>query len=172
MLSIEFSEADQQALHYERFHHPHPRVQIKMEALWLKSQGMKHQAITQLVGISANTLRTYLREYQRGATERLKEIRFYRPSSALILHTQSIEAHFRKHPPISINAAIASIETLTGIRRCPTQVRLFLKRLGMKRLKVGVFPAKADPEVQETFKTQQLEPRIKEAQAGKRAVFL
>ena len=71
---------------------------------------MKHQAITQLVGISANTLRTYLREYQRGGTERLKEIRFYRPSSALILHTQSIEAHFRKHPPISINAAIASIE--------------------------------------------------------------
>jgi hypothetical protein len=55
MLSIEFSEADKQALLYERFHHPHPRVQVKMEALWLKSQGMEHQAITQLVGISANT---------------------------------------------------------------------------------------------------------------------
>jgi transposase len=172
MLSIEFSEADKQALLYERFHHPHPRVQIKMEALWLKSQGMKHQAITQLVGISANTLRTYLREYQSGGTERLKEIRFYRPSSALMPHAQSLEAHFREHPPISINAAIASIETLTGIRRSPTQVRLFLKRLGMKRLKVGVFPAKADPEVQETFRTEQLEPRIKEAQAGKRAIFL
>lgn len=47
MLSIEFSEADKQALLYERFHHPHPRVQIKMEALWLKSQGMEHQAITE-----------------------------------------------------------------------------------------------------------------------------
>jgi hypothetical protein len=50
--------------------------------------------------------------------------------------------------------------------------RLFLKRLGMKRLKVGVFPAKADPEVQETFRGEQLEPRIKEAQAGKRVLFL
>ncbi len=55
MLSIEFSEEDRPALLYERFHHPHPRVQIKMEALWLKSQGMEHQVITQLVGISANT---------------------------------------------------------------------------------------------------------------------
>ena len=172
MLSIEFSEEDKQALLYERFHHPHPRVQIRMEALWLKSQGMEHQAITQLVGISANTLRSYLRAYQSGGIERLKEIRFYRPSSALMPHAQSLEAHFRKHPPISMNAAIATIETLTGIRRSPTQVRLFLKRMGMKRLKVGVFPAKADPEVQETFKGEQLEPRIKEAQAGKRALFL
>lgn len=172
MLSIEFSEADKQALLHERFHHPHPRVQIKMEALWLKSQGMEHQAITQLVGISANTLRSYLREYQSGGIEGLKELRFYRPSSALTPHTQSLEEHFRKHPPISINAAIETIETLTGIRRCPTQVRLFLKRLGMKRLKVGVYPAKADPEVQETFRLEKLEPRIKEAQTGKRAIFL
>ena len=84
MLPINFSEADQRALLYERFHHPHPRVQIKIEALWLKSQG-----------------------------------------------------------------AIATIESLTGIRRCPTQVRLFLKCIGMKRIKVGVYPAKADPEVQQ-----------------------
>ena len=172
MLSIEFSEADKQALLYERFHHPHPRVQIKMEALWLKSQGMKHKAITQLVGISANTFRSYLREYQSRGIEQLKELRFYRPSSALTPHAQSLEEHFRKHPPISINAAIATIESLTGIRRSPTQVRLFLKNLGMKRLKVGVYPAKADPQVQETFRLEQLEPRIKEAQAGKRAIFL
>jgi transposase len=172
MLSIEFSEEARQALLYERFPHPHPRVQIKMEALWLKSQGMEHQAITQLVGISANTLRSNLWEYQSGGIERLKELRFYRPSSALTPHAQSLEAHFRQHPPISINAAIETIQTLTGLRRFPTQVRLFLRRLGMKRLKVGVFPAKADPEVQETFRIEELEPRIKEAQAGKRAIFL
>ena len=87
-------------------------------------------------------------------------------------HAQSIEAHFREHPPMSINAAIAAIEKLTGIRRSPTQVRIFLKRLGMKRLKVGVFPAKADPDEQETYRLEQLEPRIEEAKAGKRALFL
>ena len=172
MITIEFTEDEKQKLMYERFHHPHPRVQIKMEALWLKSQGMEHQAITQLVGISANTLRSYLREYEDGGIEKLKEIRFHRPSSKLKDHAASIEAHFRKHPPVSINAAIGDIEALTGIRRSPTQVRLFLKRLGMKCLKVGVFPAKADPDVQETYRLEELEPRIEEAKAGKRALFL
>ncbi len=31
MIKIEFSEEEIKALHYERFHHPHPRVQMKME---------------------------------------------------------------------------------------------------------------------------------------------
>ena len=87
-------------------------------------------------------------------------------------HTESLETHFRKHPPTNINAAIETIETLTGIRRSPTQVRIFLKRMGMKCLKVGVFPAKADPDVQEAYRLEKLEPRIEEAKAGKRALFL
>jgi hypothetical protein len=60
MITFVFTEAQKQALDYERFHHPHPRVQKKMEALWLKSQGLAHQEITKLAGISANTLRSYL----------------------------------------------------------------------------------------------------------------
>ena len=58
MLQLACSEADKQALHYERYHHPHPRVQQRMEALWLKSQGVPHHQIAQLCAISANTLRS------------------------------------------------------------------------------------------------------------------
>ncbi|NJM48087.1 MAG: helix-turn-helix domain-containing protein [Alkalinema sp. RU_4_3] len=94
---------------------------------------MEHQEITKLVGISANTLRSYLREYKEGGIEGLKELHFYRPSSELMPHAESIESHFRKFPPISTNAAITAIEELTGIRRSPTQVRIFMKRLGMKQ---------------------------------------
>jgi transposase len=172
MIKIKFSEEDKASLQYERFHHPHPRVQMKMEALWLKSQGLSHDVITQLVGISANTLRSYLREYEEGGIEGLKEIRFYRPSSELMPYAESIEKQFRSSPPTSTNEAIAAIEKLTGIRRSPTQVRIFMKRLGMKHRKVGVFPAKADPDVQESYKEEELEPRIAEAKAGKRALFL
>ena len=52
MIYLEFSEEEQQALYYERFHHPHPRVQRKMETLWLKSQKLPHYQISKLVGIS------------------------------------------------------------------------------------------------------------------------
>jgi hypothetical protein len=39
MLKIESSEADVKALQHERYHHPHPLVQRKMEVIYLKSQG-------------------------------------------------------------------------------------------------------------------------------------
>jgi transposase len=43
MLKIELSEADVKALRYERYPHPHPRVQRKMEAVYLKSERLPYQ---------------------------------------------------------------------------------------------------------------------------------
>lgn len=142
-----------------------------MEALWLKSQGLSHREIAKLTGISPNTLRSYLKDYLEGGIEKLKEIHFYRPKSELVEHKETIEDYFRSSPPASIKEAIAKIEDLTGIKRSPTQVRLFLKSLGMRCLKVGVIPAKADPDIQADFKKKELEPRLEEAASGKRAVF-
>lgn len=152
MIAIEFTEAHKQSLHYERFYHPHPRVQKKMEALWLKSQGLPHREITKLTGISANTLRTYLKEYQFGGIEKLKQVNFYRPESDLVHHVQTLEDYFRLSPPTSINEAIVAIESLTGIKRSPTQVRKFLLARGMRCLKTGVIPSKADPDQQLDYK--------------------
>ena len=36
---VDLAPAEADALEHERFHHPHPHVRRKMEALWLKSQG-------------------------------------------------------------------------------------------------------------------------------------
>ncbi|CAK0771517.1 hypothetical protein CCP3SC5AM1_730005 [Gammaproteobacteria bacterium] len=63
MISIEFTIEEKQALNYERYHHPHPHVQKKMEALWLKSNGVPHKEIFRLTGISPHTLCSYLRDY-------------------------------------------------------------------------------------------------------------
>ncbi len=73
--------------------------------------------------------------------------------------------------PITICEAVKKIEQLTGIRRSPTQVRKFLKSMGMNYLKVGFIPGKAELQVQEEYKTDKLEPRLEEAKEGKRAVF-
>ena len=51
----------------------------------------------------------------------------------------------------SARSAIVTIELLTGIKRSPTQVRKFLKSMGMRYLKVGQIPSKADPERQEEY---------------------
>lgn len=152
MIKIEFSETEIERLQYERFHHPDPRVQQKMEVLLLKSQGLPHHQICSIVGISEGTLRNYLREYLEGGIERLKQFRWGRPQSELEQHRKGLEAYFEKHPPATLKEAAAKIEQLTGIKRGITQVRQFLQSLGLRCLKVGAIPAKVDVEKQERFK--------------------
>lgn len=127
-LQLEFSPAIQEALNYERYHHPLPLVQRRMEALWLKSHGLPHGQIAQLVSITENTLRDYLQLYLDGGVERLKEVAIQGPESALQEHYASLEAYFRAQPPATIKEAQNKIETLTGIKRSETQVREFLKK--------------------------------------------
>lgn len=80
--------------------------------------------------------------------------------------------YFLEHPPATVAEAAAKIEMLTGIKRSREQVRVFMKKLGMKPFKVGMIPAKADVEVQEKFVVEELNPRVVEAQAGNRTLFL
>jgi len=171
MIEIEFSSEAVEQLHYERRYHPHPRVRQRMEAVYLKALGYQHQEIGRIVGISQKTLRDYLRMYQAGGIEALKVLNFYRPKSELDDHREQLKAEFEARPAKSINEAVQRIEKLTGIRRSPTQVGKFLKDLGLKRLKVGHIPSKADPEKQKTFLEEELEPRLEEARQGKRHVF-
>jgi transposase len=44
------------------------------------------------------------------------------------------------------------VKRLTGIERGPTQVRVFLRGMGMKCRKVAAVPAKVDVDAQEAFK--------------------
>ena len=64
MITVEFSEQDLKAIAYERFHHPVPRVQRRMEVLWLKSQGLSHQRIAKLAGVCGNAVTKYLKMYR------------------------------------------------------------------------------------------------------------
>lgn len=171
MLKLDFSTQDQEALLYERYHHPHPRVQRKMEALWLKSHGLPHHLIATLTAVSENTLRSYFQDYRHGGIEQLKQLGYRGQVCSLIKHRQSLEDHFTNHPPSTAKEAAVEIEQLTRIKRSPTQIRAFLHQIGMQRRMTGILPSKANPEQQADFKTTQLEPRLLEARTGTRAVF-
>jgi transposase len=152
MLRLDFTESDLKELKHQRFQHPHPRVQLKMEALLLKAKGLPHHQIAECLDISENTLRVYFEQYRLGGVEALKQLHFHRPTSQLEQYADSLESYFREHPPVSIPQAVATIAELTGIKRSPTQVGIFLKKLGLKRLKTYSVPAKFDAAQQETFK--------------------
>jgi Homeodomain-like domain len=76
LIKLTFTTEEIEQLYYERFHHPHPRVQRKMEALYLKSQGYPHGEIAQLIRVTEPTLLGYLRDYQIGGVAKLTEITF------------------------------------------------------------------------------------------------
>lgn len=171
-----FSKEDLAAIDYARFNHPDPQVQRRMEGLKLiaasqSSITLTRSQIAMLAGVCENSLRTYVTIYVKKGVEGVKEINRYHPKSDLEEYRDSIEESFKKVPPASITEAIDRIEKLTGIKRKPTQVRIFLKSIGMVFRKVGTIPSKADPDEQEAFKAKQLEPRIEEAKASRRALL-
>jgi hypothetical protein len=45
MREFTFSDEDLKAIDTDRYHHPHPRVQRKMEVLWLKSHALPHRVV-------------------------------------------------------------------------------------------------------------------------------
>lgn len=171
MLKFEFSPEVVDKLHKERTQHPHPRVRQRMEALYLKALGFSHQEIGRIVRISQTTLREYLCLYETGGIEALKQLNFNRPQSNLDDYQEQLHQEFEERPPATTGEAADRIEQLTGLRRSPTQINKFLKKLGLKRRKVGQIPAKADPEKQEQFLDAELEPRLQEVRAGKRHLF-
>jgi len=176
MIQINFSKKEIKELHYQRYYHPHPRVRQRVEALYIKSQGYPHKDICTILRISKKTLVKYLNAYLEGGIKKLMDVNFYQPTSELDQHKIIIKKYFKQHPPVSINEAQSKIEEITSIKRNPTQIKSFLKRIGMKCIKIGSIPGKAITEEkieeQETFKKQELEPRIKEAKEGKRTLFL
>ena len=117
------------ALRHERYHHPHPRVQQRMEVLWLKSQGLVHEEIARLADVSRRSVQRYLDDFAQGGLERLRRLAWPGKPNALAAHHDDLEDYFLEHPPRSAREAQEVIERHTGVRRGLTQVRAFLKKL-------------------------------------------
>jgi transposase len=171
-IRIEFSEQDLKKIQHLRYEYPHPKVRRRTQVPWLKSQGLAHRGIFRLAGVSSNTLRQYLGMFQSGGIKKLTEFNFYVPTSELERHRYRLEAHFREHPPATINEAAAKIQEVTGIKRSRSAVGRFLNSLGMAPRRVGTMPAQTEPEKQERYRTNELEPRFEKAMQGRRPTIL
>src|SRR5512138_819922 len=178
MRTITFTADDRQALAHDRYHHPDPRVQRKMEVLWLKSHGLSHDRIAAYADVSRGTVQRYLNQYLEGGLPGLRRGRWQHPQSALAEHQDSLEEYFLQPPVRSSKQAQTVIEQQTGIRRGLTLVRHFLKdQLGLRWRKTGALPVPPKKTVAEhareqaAFLREKLEPRLKQARRGRRQVF-
>ena len=168
MIRTPIPDEDMQVLREERFTHPHPRVQRKMEAVYLTGRGLPRQEVARLLGV---TVRSYLANYRDAGIEGLCRFNPHPQSAALGPHTTTIQEAFIAEPPHTVPEAVNRIEKLTGIRRSEPPVRPWLKN-GFGHRKTGPIPAKADPVAQELFLDTQLSPALKEAPSGPAMSFL
>ena len=165
MLQINLSKAEIKKLNYERYNYPCPKVQKRVQAVYLKATNrMSNEKIGEIAGLHRDSVGDWIRAYQEGGFLALCCYNYGTNQSEMESHSGSIMNSFIKQPPISVNEALTRIEKITGIKRSPTQVRQFMKRHQLRYIKTGHIPAKADTEKQKEWFEATLKPAIKEAQ--------
>jgi transposase len=137
----------------------------------LLTENISEETISRLVGVSGRQIRNYKKTYEKQGNSALIIDTRHRPLSDLEVHRVVIHENLIAQPVATVAEACERIQALTGIKRSPTQVRHFMRQLGLKPLKVAGLPAKANPVAQSEFLEKELEPRIKEAKAGKRVLL-
>lgn len=175
MLRVTFTEQDIVSLDTARRTHASSIVRRRAEALYLKAKGLRHSDIQRLCAITRTTLASYLHAFGEGGVVRVTSVQHRGQPSALNAYRVQLEAQFRAHPPQTVTQARALIREQTGLERSPTQIRAFLRRIGMKLRQTATLPARAnEPDKQleqETFEHQQLQPRLAEVRQGTRSLF-
>ena len=141
MRHFEFSQDVLAEIQRDRFQHPDPLVQRRMEVLWLKAHGVTHVQIAELAGLGRATVQRVLDQYQAGGLASVRMFYWHVPTSELAPHRQLLEAEFRQRPPHTVAEACQRIEELTGVRRGPSRVRAFLRQtMGLRWRKVAAVP--------------------------------
>jgi transposase len=139
-LRVELTQQQQQVVNAERDSHPQDHVRRKMLVLWLLHCGLTRQKAAEVAGLGRATVQRYVAAFRAGGLDGLRAWGVRGPVSDLAAHTQRLREEFTRQPARSIAEACERIEALTGVRRQPTQVRQFLKGLGLKFQRVRAVP--------------------------------
>ena len=138
---VRLTEEEQRVVNEERCCHPNLRIREKMLVLWLLHTGLTRQHAAKAVGVSRATVQRYVAAFRQGGLDGLRQWNLSRPvSGRMAAYRELIRASFEKQPATTIAEACERIFQLTGLRRGPSQVRKFLKDLGLKFYRVRAIP--------------------------------
>src|SRR5689334_7784838 len=108
------SQADIEKLRYERFAYPHPMIQKRIFALWLKVElHYPNHTIGLITGLHSNTVSHWIKVYQQKGYEGLLVNHYGTNKSELELHGDSILFSFYQQPPMCAAQAAERIYELT-----------------------------------------------------------
>lgn len=166
MLTLHITPEDLGTAKIERYSHIVPKISLRMSVLCLVELGHTREAVSIHAGISTKSVKRIVRIYNESGLAGIRKLHYRGPMSKVDPHRSGIEESFRAQPPRTSNEAAARIEELTGIKLSAGRALAFMKRIGMKCLKMGHIPAKADSERQRVFYEDTLKPLINQAKEG------
>ena len=140
-LRIALTEAEQRIVFAERESHTDACVRRRLWVLWLLHCGLKREQAAKIVGVAVSSVQRDVSRYRAGGLEALRTpARESPPTSELARHQDQIRKSLEEQPARTIAEACQRIKDLTGVERRPTQVRQFLKGLGLKWQCVRAIP--------------------------------
>ncbi len=140
-LRISLTEEEQRTLLKERESHPVACVRRRLLVLWSLHCGLTREQTAKIAGLAVSSVQREVSRYREGGLDALlKSGREYRPTSELAQHEAVIRKSLEEQPARTIAEACQRIKDLTGIGRRPSQVRQFLKGIGLKWQRVRAIP--------------------------------
>lgn len=138
--SIALSEPEQRVVNAERDNHPDAHVRKKMLVLWSLHCRVTRETAADISGVGRATVQRYVAAFRDGGLDGLRRWNVTGPVSDLAAYADAIKASLEQAPVRTVAEACDRIEALTGLRRGPTQVRLFLAGLGFRWRRARAVP--------------------------------
>jgi hypothetical protein len=117
MRRFHFSDDALAEIEHDRYRHPRPFVQRKMEVLWLKAHGLPHHEIAKLAACSVRSVQRCLDAFEQGGLAAVRRLNWNGKPNELAAHRDTLEDHFLANPPATAREAQKAIRELTGIHR-------------------------------------------------------
>lgn len=137
---VALTDDEQRIVNAERDSHPESHVRRKMLVVWLLYCGVTREKAATIAGLGRATVQRYVAAYREGGLDGLRQWNVTGPVSDLADFTEAIKKSLAVSPVRTVAEACERLETLTGLRRGPTQVRQFLAGLGFRWQRVRAIP--------------------------------
>ena len=139
-LRVLLTYEEQCIVNEERISHSNERIRERMLVIWLLHNRVTRQKAAEITGVGRATVQRFVAAFRDGRLDGLRRWEPNRPESEMVAFREVIRGSLEKQPVRTIAEAGERIFQLTGLRRGPSQVRKFLKDLGLKFQRVRMMP--------------------------------
>ena len=159
-------------LAFKKYHESkHYKINQRMHFVYLKCKGYQNKMIADILSVTLKTIYEWQNIYEENDLDTLATLNYKGQPSKLNQFAEQLVFDFIINPFTTLKQAQDHIEKATGLKRSVPQIKAFIKRVNIKRRKVGQIPDKVDVIKQDNFIKNKLNRLIKLATGNRIKLF-